>query len=249
MTGCVTQQQVKAIVTETNAAMVSPYLQAPKNGEEGVQEAWQQAVTKIDRLIAAHPDQAVLVNHLRVRQAMLLTVNKQQSLAEMRWDQVDAGNLENERERAFYQCRVALVFAYNGLTANLNPAETASLTARRSEIDTALQYVETRDIRVYLRMVQAHIALKQANEMDEENEQKEIQKILASGLNAYVGEFSKEALEWVKANYESVDEEGLTIGEFRDRYWLRGMIKSYVGEASNSGLSPEWSPKVKAILN
>ena len=96
--GCATQRQVSIAVAESNAALVSPFLDRAQPGGSG--DTWKEAVSKLDRLIAAHPAEKTLVNHLKVRQAMLLTVNRQDSLASMRWKDIDPGALKTERDRA-----------------------------------------------------------------------------------------------------------------------------------------------------
>ncbi len=53
-----------------------------------------------------------LVNHLRVRQAMLLTVNGQYNLAEQRWKDVDGSALTNARDKNLYRNSETIVWWY-----------------------------------------------------------------------------------------------------------------------------------------
>ena len=91
---CVTAAEVKSIVSDSNAAMVSPTLdQAGKAASDG----WKAAVERIDKLIANHSDQPALVNTLRVRQAMLLTVHRHPAAKEV-WKLAGSEGL-NQRDQ------------------------------------------------------------------------------------------------------------------------------------------------------
>ena len=79
---CATKNQVKLIVANSNALMVDRYVERVGGKDD---EGWEGAVAQIDALIAANPDEKVLINHLRVRQAMLLTIHTQITLARMTW--------------------------------------------------------------------------------------------------------------------------------------------------------------------
>ena len=182
--GCVTKRAVEEIVGRTNAAMVSPYLDRADGDQPGGAD---KALAEIDRLIQAYPDNAVLVAHLRVRQAMVLTVQKHSALAEERWKQVSEGELKSERDKALYTSREVLVWAYRRLPvrAPLDANEKAEAKKHFLTLDEALEPVETPDISIYLNTIRAQIALKLANSMDEENEKAEIEKLLAKSLDKY----------------------------------------------------------------
>ncbi len=247
--GCVTTEQVEAIVAESNSAMVEPYYQKPDDPGDtnGV-----GAVEKIDSLIAAHPDNKVLVNHLRVRQAMILTIQGKENLANQRWGMVEAGELKNEREVAFYQSREALVFAYSKLedhSALATNEQKAIARAHRKTIEDATGNVKTRDIVIYLQMIRAMTGLKLANAMDEEQEPQAVTGLLASSLNEFAATFTNQDREWVKDNLNKANmTDEMTIQDLRQRVWLRDLAKAFWSEADSKELHPAWSPEVGVMM-
>jgi hypothetical protein len=246
--GCLTKQAVEDIVVRTNASMVSPYLTRPGEPESANPD---QVLADLDRLVQAHPDNPVLVNHLRLRQAMVLTVHRRTSLAEERWNQVSSSELKSERDRALYASRNVLVWAYHRLPIADGFEDEERTQAKRSlrTLDEALEPVKTRDIMIYLRTVRVQIALKLANSMDEEREKQAIEELMASALNQYAGSFTTEDRSWAKQNFTKPSTPvEMSLNEFRQRIWLRDLIQIYVSEAKSRDLSPAWGSEVRAVL-
>jgi len=239
LSGCVTQQEVKAIVAETNAAAISPYLDRPTGTGRQPATEWQEAVKRIDRLIEAHPDQATLVNHLRVRQAMLLTVNGQNNLALERWNLVIAEALDSERDKRLHALHEALVWAYKNLklTAGVDIADASS---RLDSFKTKTKDVEEYDLKIFLHTIRAEIALKLANSYDEDTDEAIVEDLLAQELEVYIDAFKQADKDWVKDNPTTDLSSAMTIQDIRRRVWLREIIKLY--RAEGDGLSPKWSP-------
>jgi hypothetical protein len=246
-TGCVTKRDVEEIVVGTNAALVSPYLN--RTGEDA--SGGETALADIDRLIRSHPDNPVLVNHLLVRQAMVLTIQKKSALAEQRWGRVQSAELKSERDRALYASREALVWAYHRLPES-SPLDANEMTLARShidELDGALASVETPDIAIYLHTIRAEIALKLADSMDEDRDKARITELLTTSLETYAESFAVEDRAWVRANFGQASSAAeLSIQQFRQRIWLRDLMKAYLEQANGFGLSPEWGRLVQESI-
>jgi len=120
ISGCATQQQVREIVTKSNASLMTAMLpDIPGLGaampladseKDADQKPWLAPSAKIDLFIEAHPDQKVTASALRVRQAMLLLAYKQYNLARAAFEMVEPQHLANARDKALYDLRVHLVW-------------------------------------------------------------------------------------------------------------------------------------------
>jgi hypothetical protein len=246
--GCVTQQQVKAIVAESNAAMVSTSLLTIPNGEQG--ETWKDVDNKIDQLIASNPDQPILVNHLRVRQAMLLTVNKQDSLAKVRWGQIDGSALTTERDKALLKNNECLAWWYKR-ASNADPLdqkERQKTEGYIKNLQESIDGLKSPDIRIYLGTIRAQMDLKllTSSKIDTPERRKTVVKGLSDGLERYVNLFSEADAQWAKNNWETdIMPEGMTITDLRNASWLRQMIREFKNSAKERNLDevvwkPEW---------
>lgn len=239
--GCVTQREVKLAIAESNAAMISPFLDRP---ETSPQEGWKEAIKKMDLLIDANPDHPVLVNQLRLRQAMLLTVNKKDALAQQRWSTIDASSLKTQRDKSLYETRNALVWSYKTLPS------VGSISSQVSdpyvvEIDAALGKAKPSDVGIYLNTIRAQIQLKVVSHMNEEDvsESEIATKLLANSLKTFVQAFSDEDRKWVQTSSGADKDLEMSIGDFRERIWLRDIIRAYVNEAEYRGYEPKWDPE------
>jgi hypothetical protein len=243
--GCVTQQQVKAIVAESNAAMLSPSVNIP----EGAQGAsWKDAVSKIDQLIASNPDQPVLVNHLKVRQAMLLTVNKENRLAEARWRQIDGSLLKTERDAALFNNNECLVWWYARASVPdpLDTPERQQTEACIEHLQDAIDALQSPDIRMYLGTIRAQMNLKHLTDskIDTPERRQAAVKGLSDELERYVVLFPEADSQWVRTHWETdILPEGLTITDFRNASWLRQMIREFKHYAKERNLHEVvWKP-------
>jgi len=245
LSGCVTEQQVKAIVAESNAAMVSPFLNIPE-GEQGA--SWREAVSKIDQLIASNPDQPVLVNHLRVRQAMLLTVNKQDSLAEACWKRIDGSALRAERDAALLQNHACLVWWYRR-ASNARPLDRQEREKAEGCIpglSESIDGLETPDVRIYLGTIRVQMELKllEGSRIDNPEKRQAVVRGLAEALESYVGLFSGAHTRWVRDHWASdIMPEGMTITDLRHAAWLRQMVREFKVFADQRNLKEmDWKP-------
>lgn len=249
LAGCATEQQVRDIVTNSNAAMLSPHLELPGDKES---QSWKQAIGDIDRLIAANPDQKTLVNHLRVRQAMLLTVNGQYNLAEQRWKDVDGGVLTNARDKRLYENSETIVWWYRRAKIQ-EPLDFDVARGHKQRLDTGLKGLQDPSIRIYLATIRAQIALKIANDADVSDPQKqsEVANTMVTDLERYVQYFSPDDQHWVIDNPNSNVMEGESLmADFRNRVWLREIIRNFKITAQELELpsSLAWKPDWVAEL-
>ncbi len=193
--GCATKRAVELAVADADIAMVEPYL----NRLEGTQPGgYMEAIKRMDAVITKYHDQTVLVNQLKIRQAMLLTVNGKNALATQRWGTVDANALMTERDKALHRANRALVWAYYRLptTERLSEGEVAPYV---SELDQALASVTEYSLSIYLHTVRALIQLKVASGMNEKLQPEETSLFLKGALKTYVKAFSQEDQDWVKS--------------------------------------------------
>jgi hypothetical protein len=246
LSGCATEQQVREIVTNTNVAMLSPYLELPGNTKSNGNDGWKNAIMDIDRLIAANPGQTTLVNHLRVRQAMLLTVNGQYNLAEQRWLDVDGSALTNERDKSLYENSETIVWWYRRAKIQ-EPLELDVARRHKQGLDPGIEALQDPSIRIYLATLQAQIALRLANDADVSDplKQSEVARTMVTDLQQYVQHFSPEDQQWVinNPNRNMMAAETL-MADFRNRVWLREMIRNYKITAQALELPPAlaWKP-------
>ncbi len=239
LSGCATQRQVKKIVAESNAAMVSPYLNkagAPQG------PGWKEAIAHMDRLIEAQSDQPVLVNHLRVRQAMLLTVHIQDQLALYRWKLVVDTHLTTERDRALHKRSDALVWWYKRATDH-NPLSTNDQVKAKDYIttmDESIAGLTTYDLKIYMSTLRAQMALKVHNSTPTQGpdapDKQKTANALAGDLKVYIDSFSETDRNWVESNRTALASADIlfnSITDMRNRIWLDEMIAAYHQEAED----------------
>lgn len=241
-TGCVTQKAVERIVIESNLAMIAPYIDRP--GQEGRQpEGWKEAIRKMDAIIEQHSGELVLVNQLKVRQAMLLTVNKKDALARQMWATIDRSALRTERDKALYDASSSLVWAYKALSESALISE-AVAAPYISTLDRVLDGLHASDLKIYFHTVRAQTQLKVANGLDEDkdSEAKRAPELLARSLMTFVGAFSSQDHQWVQQADADGGDLDIQISDFRQRIWLRSLIQEYRREANRKGYTPQWQP-------
>lgn len=241
--GCATERRVNSIVAQSNAAMIPQVLRTPGESTEG----WQTAVEQINQLIAAQKNQPVIVNQLRLRAAMLLTVNNQGSLATEEWQKIDRGSLQTERDRALFDNATTLVWWY-GRSTSPSPLAGAEVTRAQSGISNltaTLSSLKAPEIKIYLGTIRAGMGLKLSNDaaVNTTAQQAAVAAALANDLKAYVDLFSAADVAWVRANKSTKSApQDKQLSTLRNRIWLRELIKEYKITATNQGLKPQWSP-------
>ena len=239
LSGCATPGQVETIVAESNAALVSPYVDIA----DAPQGDWQQAVQNIDRFIEAHADNAVLVNHLRVRQAMLLTANGQRNLADQYWGLVDREALDSDRDRVLTDLGPHLSWWYR-VAPEPDRIGSADAAAARTALSNAIPSAPAdSDLRIYLATLRAQLEVRMARDSHLASPSTE----LPASLEAYIGAIGADE-GWI-TGLEGLSDQDLAsarqIRAFRYRIWLRELIGAYKRAASDLMLPPDevdWKP-------
>ena len=230
---CATRAEVQEIVTESNAALSSPELvQADQAGGD-----WKSAVQRIDRLISAHPGEERLIAALRVRQALLLTVYKQEALAREAWKLVKPGTL-GERDQAFAALSDHLVWWYKRgpETAPLSEPEREKAAGAARDIHARCAVLTPRsDARQFLATMATNISLKRAHDSPRMSPagKEAVVVVLKEALKAYAGHFDDDDRQWVVDNYSAVVPAGVEVlSQLRHRFAFRDLIKAYKAEAA-----------------
>lgn len=258
--GCVTQQQVRDIVAESNAALVTatimgadsagptfpPYAGLGKDPAKSEDEPWMVPSGRIDAFIEAHPDQKVAASALRVSQAMLLLAHEQYNLARAAFSMVEPQYLTTARDKALYNLHSHLIWWFR-----VSRAPTMSLSEFR-EADKALDALqleiitlhESGGIRDYLAEMRAWIALSSAHRITNKDRAR---AYLEDGINEYAKIFTAEDLNALKVATEPSDWNAST--EVRRR---RLRAKAVVDYARNvikeQRIEPEFESSVFAEL-
>jgi hypothetical protein len=249
--GCTTTDAIKkavsennaviaGIVAENNAAMiVDPSIHSPNEPIES-NEAWRDPVVKMDRIIEMNPNLTTLINHLRVRQAVVLTVYGQHKLAERRWEIVNPGELKNERDSGLWENRAGLVWAYKRLREkqHLDGVEIKAAQRSMNQLDETIRKVDNHDFKVYLSTVRAQIALKVNNSADPRTkpEMMQWQSSMVADLKGFVEVFSELEKRWVQNNPNTNIANNLTVNEIRNSVWLREGIRNFRETAENDSV-------------
>lgn len=247
--GCITTQQVSEIVVSSNAAMISPGLNVPGSESLG---AWEEPVAQIDQLILQNEDQPTLVNHLRVRQAMLLTVNKQNNLAAERWKQVNSTALKTERDKTLYQNRNALVWWYVRAPdmESLDPAEQDDVRSYVSQLDQSLNNIKDPDLKFYLGTVRAQMNYRVLNDADVATDvlQTQTSEKIAGALDNYFQLFSDEDKTWLRSGSTVDLADASGIADFRRLTVFRDMVGRFCKLPARLELQGhQWSPEYQNI--
>ncbi|MFQ5787586.1 MAG: hypothetical protein ACE5H1_06345 [Thermodesulfobacteriota bacterium] len=205
-TGCLTRQDVRGIVEQSNVAILEaqfsnevsklPGATLPPANPNEKKEMWQEYSAKIDTFIDKHPDRKVTTNSLRVRQAMLLLRYEQYNLAQAAFDVVDPQHLHTSRDKALYRLQNHLIW-YISLNKNKITNEDFSkgenaLDAFKTEIASLDQSPAIRDYLAEMRTwIALHLAISIPNSSKAET-------YLKDGIDNYSKIFTEEDLTALK---------------------------------------------------
>jgi hypothetical protein len=196
--GCVTQQQVKQIVDDSNARLAAGMLSGPGLAPDGVPVAEPgDAARRIDEVIAAHPDQKALASSLRVRQGVIYLNQGQYNLAAAAFEAADPAVLFTGRDQALKALAPHLVWWYQ-TKAGRSPMPIAEL--KRAEAAMQAMKAETAkrkdspDVRDWIAETGAWIGLTYSAAVPEVARQK---SALESTINDYSSIFAAADLAWL----------------------------------------------------
>ncbi len=176
----------------------------------------------------------MLVNTLRVRQAMLLTVANKPGAANMVWEQVTRP--PGQRDAALYALREALVWWF-GAAGNFQD----------EDIDTGKRYLESiekicdtlpgrSNIRDYLETMRASIGLSIAVQTNTMNSDRAVQKKnkqnlagdMVGYMERYAGQYGKNDKDWLEANWKATEMyPDVPVSVLRARIELRRLMLEY----------------------
>lgn len=228
---CVTRSQVKEIVASSNAAMIV----LPQADGGAVDEAkLKAAIERIEAVIAAHPDQTVLVNTLRVRQAMMLTVANKPKAAEIVWSQVTAP--PGQRDAALYALRNEMVWWF-GAAKNFKDEDIEKGKAYLGNIDNVCNPLPKRsNIRGYFETMHAAIGFAIANKtitmLNDSGKRKIKKKEVAGQMVAHMKRYAEQYDEadqiWIASNWTAAETfPDVSVSVLRARVELRRLMKEY----------------------
>lgn len=168
--GCVTQEQVQSIVSESNYQILVADAEAAATqlqpDPRQAQAPADSVLARIDSFIAQHPDQPALTSPLRLRQAILFLNKKAFASADAAFDAIDPAGLHTERDQTIYRIRDALGWWYEHANDNGNEFrrvhETRATAVSREFADAAGSAKGNSEIRDYLLEARAWINLKLA---------------------------------------------------------------------------------------
>ena len=260
VSGCVTQKQVRDIVAESNAALVTATIMGtagadptslphPGLGTEAARsehEPWMVPSAKIDAFIESYPDQKVTASALRVRQAMLLLVHEQYNLARTAFNMVEPQYLTTARDKALYNLHTHLIWWFR-----VSRSPIMSLSELR-EADKALEALqaegktldESPGIRDYLAEMRVWIALLCARSITKKDKAK---AYLEDGINNYAKIFPAEDLSGLKMASEPSDW-NVSMQAVRRRLRAKAIIDYAKNVIEKQRIEPEFESSVFAEL-
>ena len=269
VSSCATSKDVRTAVAESNALMATADLAYPSStgGED-----WQNAVGRIDTLIAQNADQQVLVATLRTRQALLLTAFRQDALAREAWKQVDKTQLKTDRDRAFYLLSDELIWWFkfgpsDGTLANkdwkarLGPPDGAAAQPSAQLSDLAFDEESTverfdmvcdtlpvgSDARLYLEVMRANIIVRALNDaqVQEIEDRDTLARYAVRSVERLAIAFDPAGQQWLKNNFASADlpEDAKLMSMLRSLSEARNVIQETRRQASEQELTiTRWRP-------
>ena len=235
---CVTQTQVKEIVATSNAAMIDvPAL--PQADGDAVDEArLNTAVERIETIIAAHPEQTVLINTLRVRQAMMLTVANKPEAAGIVWSKVTKP--ATQRDEALYSLREKLVWWFGAAKA-FKDEDIEKGKQSIASIDAVNKTLpKGSNTRAYLQTMRAAIALAVANKTNTMLGDPEARRVkkravadqMVADLKHYTAQYDAQDRRWIEANWTATESfPDVPVSVVRARAELRRLTMAYFKRA------------------
>jgi hypothetical protein len=196
--GCLTQQQVKQIVEDSNAQLAATMLPDPGVAPDGkpVAEAGDVA-GRIDELIAAHPDNGALASSLRVRQGVIYLNEGSYNLATAAFDAADPTQLFTDRDQALKELAPHLVWWYRTVDGPV-PMPIGELDNAEAAMKAMQEQVAKRegspDVRDWIAETRAWIGLAYFSATPDAARQK---AALEDAINQYSKILTEQDLEWL----------------------------------------------------
>jgi len=241
--GCLaTKQDVREAVDESNKAIASTIafntvalipdseltLQPNENNT-----TWQKSIEQMDLIIASNPDQGILINHLRVRQAMLLTIYRQDNFAREKWKLVEVDKLVTERDRKLQENSEVLVWWYKrsanpqNLSVNFEIPKALDFI---QNMDASINSTQNHDMKIYLAAIRAQLALRVLRGTPTGNKTELIDKQnqLVKDLEQFVNAYDQQEIDWLRNNPNFESGDSIPVYELRNIFWLSSIINRYM---------------------
>jgi len=247
---------VRRVVTESNAAMLGGCrLEAAEGAQPG--DCWKASVAEIDEFIAAHPDQPVTINALRLRQGLLLTVHRQDALAKASFDAVAEKQLKTDRDKALFALREHLMWWYreapapaSGSALPFDAASRARVAAAVEDIDLQLAGLDgaaNTELRWYLETLRASmVARKSSDTTTIDGHGNPVADVVAQvtleleqGMKRFAALFSEADVAWMTDGSQA-DGAGDSLLLLRRRVEGRELIRRYKSVAARKRLTMAW---------
>jgi hypothetical protein len=198
--GCLTAAKVKSIVEESNTMLLEQALTRSQNqtliseSEEMTSgspdpEKFNDLINRIHGFIENHPDDAKIINPLRVRLGVLYMFNKKPGLAETVFETVEAAHLENERDKFLTKHNKHFIWWYaeKGQHLRTSNDKTRGL-ALLKEVRT--EELESTELKAFFEQVRANVAFEVIAQMNPRDDQGEYRQVMNSVIAAYTGHWS-----------------------------------------------------------
>ncbi len=234
---CLTAAKIKTIVAESNMASINSILTVdPANGNR-----WLESYNKLEEQISINKNQAVLVDQLRLRQAILLTVNKKKALATRKWSEISASNLPSSRDRTLYSHRNFLVWWYAraGNNSNLDN-DVEKFEPYLKSLRASIRDKNTDPtLKKYLGILKAQVTFKRNSKLITNTPElrSEAKTTIQNDYNDLLAAFSTSDIELLNKNkINGLNIEASNIAEVRYLFFLQDMATKYKGLPKRLGI-------------
>jgi hypothetical protein len=240
---CATTAQVEEIVNKANMLTLAPLqlqVSNPQSPDGSSAGSWQEEVARIDTFIEAHADQPTLTNQLRLRQAMLLMVNRQDNLALATFELIDPQYLTTSRDKALYDVHKELIWWFKSSSQPLNHDGLTKAENALQTLDAVNDMLPPEDeIRQYLEETRAWIAFAIAGSLPLAQIEK-ANDMLETGLIRFASIVSDDDINWIKTNTGTKMDTSVIPRALRLRLRAPFVVEQYRERAQEIGVEPQW---------
>jgi hypothetical protein len=241
--GCAATKDIQSIVSQTNLAMISADEIVQKD-EKRV--SWKEANNRIEAFIDANPSADVTNAALRVRQGMLLAINRQDAFALQAFEQInDPDLLVSARDRALYDLNEHIVWWFKVSSERFDgtpptgadrvgDGDYAAASRALEDFKTVCDGLPMGSgIRIYLEEMRAWIAVSYTNNL---TDAAIAQEAIVDGLDRYAEQFTGDDLTWLAKNLQT-DSSDLPFLSLKRRLRAKTVVAQYRKVASDQGLT------------
>jgi len=200
---------------------------------------WKEAVERIEKFIARHPNEPEVTNPLRIREAILLLSVGKRHQGAAAFNDVDPAHISNEADRALFDIRETLIWWYGigGENSGFSREDTEKNAKKALEnlATVADRFNKSARIRRLLEQMRVRIANRLAGAM---TDLRETRAILKDGLDRYAAQFHPSEYPLIQ-NWNREDPKPGLLSRLSDLRWYE-----YVPEAFKQAQAA-WSVHVR----